>query len=108
MTNVLPTPDELNVMRVIAQIMIASGFYPDVGTQDKALAKILRGWGLGLSPADSLSGINILHGKLTMSSGLIAALMMRAGFVWVAIEHTDTVCHLSIEDGNTRVLGEVS
>lgn len=104
--NVLPTKDELEVMEHIASILMKSGFYPQLKSHEQAVATILRGWGLGLSPADSLSGINILHGKLTMSSGLIASLMMRAGFSWKSISHTEQECIIEVRDANKEVLGE--
>lgn len=105
--NVLPTKDELEVMETIANILLKSGFY-QVKTHEQAVATILRGWGLGLSPADSLSGINILHGKLTMSSGLIAALMMRSGFYWKSISHTEQECIIEVFNASDMSLGEAS
>lgn len=104
--NVLPTKDELEVMEHIANILIKSGFYPQLKSHEQAVATILRGWGLGLSPADSLSGINILHGKLTMSSGLIASLMMRAGFSWKSVSHTEQECIIEVFSPDKELLGQ--
>lgn len=110
----IPTKEEMETLKEIAKILIASKLYTiNMGkekgirdlTVDEAMAKILRGLPLGLTPSESLEGLNIVRGKLTMGAALMATLMKRAGYDWEVPVLSDIECKILIYRG-TRLLGE--
>jgi hypothetical protein len=65
-------PADMDVFRLGAALA-ASGFFPGVNDEAKAVAKILAGRELGFGPVASLTNIHIIEGKPTMGANLIAA-----------------------------------
>ena len=77
MQNAMIKYSTLNEIEKVGTIMAKSGFFLDAKDSDKALAKILTGNELGFAPFASLTGINVIEGKLTLSANLMAAALRR-------------------------------
>lgn len=112
---VLPTQSELQAMHEIVDTLLKSGLYRQKKgdnyvnlTHEEAFAKVLFGWEIGVGAAQSMSAINIMQGKLSMSSAFMTGLMQRGGFNWISKEHNDDVCTLIIRNAEKEVLGEVT
>lgn len=72
-----PTPSHLgDLMRVGAQLA-KSGFFADAKVEAQAVAKVLAGAELGISPVASMMGIHFFNGKLSLSANLIAGIIKR-------------------------------
>jgi len=85
----------LSEMAKIAELLAASGFFPDCKQQSQAFAKILRGAELGLEPATSLAEIQIVQGRPVLSSNLVAALIQRSGrYAYRIRRHDKEACEI--------------
>lgn len=71
----LTTLDDMSLGRVMAE----SGYFADARQAGQALVKILAGRELGFGPVASMTGINIIRGRITLSANLIAAAVQRSG-----------------------------
>lgn len=80
----------------IGKILAASRFFKDVGTEAQAVAKVLRGWELGIPPVASLENIYVIDGKTSLSAHLIAAKIKESGqFRFQILQYTDTHCEIA-------------
>lgn len=70
-----PGLDTLTLAKLLAQ----SGYFADARDQAQALVKMLAGRELGFGPIASMTGINIIKGKVTLSANLMAAAVKRSG-----------------------------
>lgn len=87
--------DRFDYAYTYAGVAAQSGYYPDAGTQAQAAMKIMAGYELGLSPTVSLnSGFDLIKGRVSMSGGLVAALLQRHGFHWKFGLHNENGCEL--------------
>lgn len=76
----LVQPSEWSMLMQMAEYLAASGFLPQsVSSPQKAVAIILAGRELGIAPWQSLSTINVIQGKPTISPQLMLALINRSG-----------------------------
>lgn len=74
----LPSAAEWHTMLEMADIMIQSGFLPDViKTPQAAVAIIQKGRELGVPPSYALSNIAVIKGRPTCSAELMLALIYR-------------------------------
>lgn len=95
----IPNAVEFAQLEKMTQYLVASGYYTvRYGRDDvrpipfeQAMAKVIRGFSLGLDPASALEGLVIVSGKLTMSSDLVGALMKAHGYDWKFAEKNDKV-----------------
>jgi 5'-3' exonuclease len=72
-------PRSLSQAERLAQHMFISRNFAAYGTREGVLATILAGRELGVGAMASLRGFHIIEGKPSMSSGLMAALILRSG-----------------------------
>jgi len=63
----------------LADVMMESGFFPDVKSAAQACVKILAGAELGFGPFASMSGIHIVKGKAEPGANLLAVCVKRSG-----------------------------
>jgi hypothetical protein len=63
----------------LAKILAESGLFSDARAAAQAVVKILAGQELGFSPVTSMSAINVVKGRVTLSANLIAAAIRRSG-----------------------------
>lgn len=74
------TPQEWQMMRDQAGVMLKSGFLPpSIKTAEQCLALFLAGKELGVGFMESVRSINIIQGKPTISPQLMLALANRTG-----------------------------
>ncbi|MEM9450337.1 MAG: hypothetical protein AAGA75_17620 [Cyanobacteria bacterium P01_E01_bin.6] len=77
----------------IGAILAKSGFFKDIQNEQQAIAKIMRGWELGIPPVSALENINVIDGKTSISANLIASLIKRSKrYNYRVKELTDSTC----------------
>jgi hypothetical protein len=77
----------------LGAIFVKSGFFLDARDEAQAVVKILAGRELGFGPFASMTGINVIKGKVTLSANLVAAAIKRSGrYNFRVPEHTATSC----------------
>lgn len=81
MTNIVRYTGEMSLTETmtLSQTLCDSGLFQDTRGQAQAVAKILAGRELGLPPIASMTGINIIQGRISLSANLIAASIKRSG-----------------------------
>jgi hypothetical protein len=62
----VPSDDEIRRLYRIAEALAASGVYKDAQQAGQAFAKIILGRDLGLTPAQSMSGLHFVEGQVQM------------------------------------------
>jgi hypothetical protein len=70
----LMTMDDL---QKASKVFMASGLFPDVDSEAKAIVKIMAGAELGFSPIASMRGVNVFMGRVSLSADLMAALVKK-------------------------------
>lgn len=78
MDKALVLNDNLDLM-TLGDVMVKSGFFQDSHQAAQAVVKILAGQELGFGPIASMTGINVIKGRVTLSANLIAAAIKRTG-----------------------------
>ena len=93
----------------IGRILAASRFFKDATNEQQAVAKILRGWELGIPPVAALENIAVIDGKTTLSAHLIAAKVAESSrYRLRVVNHTHEECVIRFEqkiEGNWDYLG---
>lgn len=81
-----------------------SGYFQDAREASQALMKIAYGAELGLGPAASLAGIDIVKGKCCPKATTVASLIKRSGrYTFRVKEHTYTKCVISFFEGGEHL-----
>lgn len=79
----------------IGMQIAASGYFPKATTAARAITCLIIGRGMGLSDFESMSGLNIINGKPSLSAGLMATLIKRSGrYRYEVIRLDDEGCAL--------------
>jgi len=87
----------------VSEIMVKSGFFQDSRDAAKAAVKILAGQELGFGPIASMTGVNIIQGKVTLSANLIAAAIARhPHYKFRVVEHTNEKCSIDYYEDNEK------
>lgn len=90
-TAIVPLSDTMQLGKVLAE----SGFFQDSRSASQAVVKVIAGRELGIGAVASMTGINIIQGRVALSANLIAALVKRSGrYNYRVLEHTDAVCKI--------------
>ena len=98
-------PPDVPDLMTLARTFTASGFFADVRDAAQAIVKVLAGRELGFSPIASMTGVNIIKGRVTLSANLIAAAVRKSNrYDYVVKRLDDQVCQLEFTD-NGRVVG---
>jgi hypothetical protein len=99
----------LQDVMAIGKILAASRFFKDADTESKAVAKILRGWELGIPPVASLENIHVMDGKTSLSVHLVSATIDQSGMYRKrVIETTNSLCIIEFHaklDGSWQEVG---
>ena len=74
----LTNANELTITS-LGQIFAQSGYFQDARQAAQAVVKILAGQELGLPPIASMTGINIIKGKVSLSAVAMATVLKRHG-----------------------------
>jgi hypothetical protein len=86
----------------MAKLFAVSGCFADVkDTREevaiaKALVKIKLGESMGFTEAESMTGIDIIQGRVAVGANLRAARMQRAGFSWPQMIVNDKGCWIPL------------
>ncbi len=78
MPNKLAITQDLTITN-LGQIFAQSGYFSDAKDAAQAVVKILAGQELGLPPIASMTGINIIKGKVSLSAVAMATVLKRHG-----------------------------
>src|SRR5512146_3195420 len=94
--------EEVSYKKELAKLFADSGCFSDIKGQTKdesiakAFVKIEMGESMGFSPAESMSGIDIIQGRVAVGANLRAARMQRAGFAWRFLQMDNKGCALVV------------
>lgn len=72
------------------------------------MVKIAAGQELGLAPIQSMTGINVIKNRVTLSANLMAALLKKAGYRWRMVRFDDQVCEMLMFAPDGEELGPSS
>lgn len=98
-------PQEVAIVEMqksVASIFAQSGLFAEKDVTDskqqvaRAFVKIQMGASMNFTPAESMLGINIVSGQLSIGSALRAARMQRAGYSWPEMVLTDKGCWMPL------------
>lgn len=88
----------------LGKTLAASGYFKDATSPAQAIVKVLAGRELGIGPIASMSGINIVHGKPSISANITAALVKASTRYDYRVEkHTDAVCSISFHEHGSPI-----
>ena len=103
MTNAI-TPINLSETMELGQLLAQSGFFADSRQAAQAVVKVLAGRELGFGPIASMTGVNIINGKVALSANLMAAAIKRSGrYNYRVVELSDTSCRIDFFEGGERI-----
>lgn len=96
----IPFKDTMNLAKTIAQ----SGLFQDAREASQAVVKILAGRELGFGPIASMTGVNIIRGRVTLSANLLAAAIKRhPAYNYKVTEHTPEKCRIEFYDKGEKM-----
>lgn len=88
----------------LGAVLVKSGFFSDTRDAAQAIVKVMAGRELGLSPIASMTGINIIQGRVTPSANIMAAVIKRSGkYNYRLVEHTAAACEIAFFEGGQEV-----
>ena len=117
----LPTDEQIGSMWRIATALAKSGMFKDVKQAEQAFAKMVVGRDLGLTPAQSMTGLYLVEGKPQVAAPLMGHFIRsKPGYDWEVTELDDEKCSIifrvegredktstfTIEDAKTAGLAE--
>lgn len=96
---------QLDVM-TLGDVLTKSGYFSDTRQAAQAVVKVLAGQELGVGPIASMTGINIIKGRVTITANLMAGLVKseRNPYDYRISELTNEVCELEFF-ANGKALG---
>jgi len=88
----------------LGKAMAASGFFADSRDAAQAVVKILAGRELGFGAVASMTGVNIIKGKVSLSANLIAASIKRSGrYNYRVVQMDDNTCTIAFFEGGEKL-----
>lgn len=96
-----PTPVPFAEAMAMGKVFAESGFFQDTKGEAQAVTKIMAGQELGFQPIVSLTGIQIIKGRVSIGANLMAgAVKGRGKYDYKVRELTDTVCRVEFFQGS--------
>lgn len=99
----------LQEMTWVGKVFYKSGMFTDTTDEAKAIVKIMAGQEMGLAPFESMTGINIIKGRPTLSAATIGAKIKASNKydyrVVVATELKNQIDFYEIVDGKRVKIG---
>lgn len=93
-TTALTIRDDMSLAQ-LGDILAKSGYFKDSQQAGQAIVKVLAGRELGFGPIASMTGINIIQGKIGIGANLIAAAVKRSGrYDYRVLTMTEKVCDI--------------
>lgn len=102
-TPIIPT--NLEDLQRLARMCAESGFFQDARQLAQACVKIAAGAEYGLPPVVSMTGINVIKGRVTLSANTMAAIMKRAGYKLKTRFDGEQSCAITVIDPDGEELG---
>jgi hypothetical protein len=97
-------PMQLPSMTDLGTLLAKSGYFQDARDMSQAVVKILAGQELGFGPIASMTGVNIIKGKVALSANLMAAAIKRSGrYNYRVKKLTETECEIHFYEGQEMV-----
>lgn len=88
----------------MAKLFAESGMFTDSKQMAQAFVKIQAGQELGIGAFASMTGINIIMGKPTISAGVIASCVKGSGkYDYKVKEMTEKICSIDFFEGKTLI-----
>lgn len=90
----------------VGKVLAKSGFFADSRDAAQAAVKVMAGAELGIGPVQSMTGVTIIKGRVTLGASLIAGCVKRSGKYDYEVErHEETGCVLNFFElrGSQRV-----
>lgn len=89
--------ESIRDLQTLGSILYQSGFFKDVDSAKQSVVKVLAGAEIGLGPVASMTSINIIEGKPSFSSNLIASkIKSHPDYDYVVDNLTTKGCTVSI------------
>lgn len=83
-------------MKLLGQMLAASGFFKDTTQVAQAVVKVLAGAEVGIGPVASMTNIYIVKGRTAFSANLIGSQIKRhPGYDYKVKELTDKICTIT-------------
>lgn len=101
-------PTNLEDLQRLGRMCAESGFFQDARQLAQACVKIAAGAEYGLPPVVSMTGINVIKGRVTLSANVMAAIMKRAGYKIKTRFDGEQSCVITVIDPDGEELGESS
>lgn len=90
--------------REIALYFKESGLFPDLQSEAQAYVKIVAGQELGLGPLASVSGLNVIKGRVTFSANLLASMVKRhPAYDYRVVKHDERGCRIVFTQDGTEI-----
>jgi len=102
-TKALSLRGDIDLM-TLGDVMVQSGFFQDSRQAAQAVVKILAGRELGFGPIASMTGVNVIKGRVTLSANLIAAAIKRSGrYNYRVTKQDDKGCTVEFFEGGQSI-----
>lgn len=97
-------------LQQLGDILAKSGYFKDSQQAGQAIVKVLAGRELGFGPIASMTGINIIQGKIGVGANLMAAAIRRSErYDYRVVTMTDKLCEIEffeIVNGKRESIGK--
>jgi len=89
------TLSEANQAAALGKLLFESGLFKDVTATAQAAVKVLAGRELGIGPIQAMTGLHVIQGKVVLSAGLLAALVLRSDrYTYEVTDFDLTACEI--------------
>ena len=99
-------------LQQLGDILAKSGYFKDSQQAGQAIVKVLAGREIGFGPIASMTGINIIQGKIGIGANLMASAIRRSSrYGYKVLALTDKVCEIEFTEnvnGKSEMLGKSS
>ena len=103
MNNKLALREDMQLSE-LGNVLVRSGFFQDAKDASQAIVKVLAGRELGFGPIASMTGVNIIKGRVSLSANLIAAAIKRSGkYNYRVAKLSEEECLLIFFEGQQEV-----
>lgn len=98
-----PAIQQFELQQRAARLFAMSGLFADIKGQSaeqsiaQAFVKISLGESMGFNPAESMTGIDLIQGRVAISANMRASRMQRAGYDWDILQLDDKGCRLQLK-----------
>lgn len=97
-------PTSFDELMRLGAVLAKSGFFKDTKTEAEAVAKIVVGMELGISPTAALRSVHVFNGQIALHYSLIAALIKGSGkYDYRVIERTPAACEIDFFENGEKV-----